>query len=216
MPTVVTCPRGHELEPNAVLCTVCWIRVEPVDPEVEATRRRRQRRIWLPMVGTAALLVGVFLGGSLGLLGGGSSEPTVTAADAPVEVVAVEAAPVEAAPVEAAPTSDAVDEPVAAPAATPEAVAVVEAATTTDWTQALCVPADAVAFEVSARAIKKDPWSPVEAAVAVEGTAECAADEAAATVAVVSLPDGATKVRVVSRDAAGDKLAKAKLDVGER
>lgn len=196
-----TCPRGHPLEPNAVLCTVCWIRVEPVDPEVEAARRRRRRRVWLPLFGASAMLIGVFVGGSLGII---DHTPA-----APVAVAEPAALPATPTPLQVA----AVPPPTAQPTASAAAVAVLPlAATVAAWSSDVCVPAEASSVEVAARPGATDPWEPVAAAVTLGPSASCASGEQGASITVATLPDGAGKVRVLARDDSGSEVFRARFD----
>ena len=201
-----TCPRGHALEPNAVLCTVCWIRVEPVDPVVEAARRRRQRRIWIPLFGATAVLVGVFLGGSIGIIGHTPAAP-VAVAEAPAPPAA-QAQPAEEPVVIAAPApvleEPAMEEPVAV-------TTVPLAATISAWSTDLCVPAATESIEVSTRAGKDAPWEPAEASVELGAGPACASGQVSATVSLTELVDGATKIKLVSRDSDGAKVQKDKV-----
>lgn len=193
-----TCPRGHELAENAVYCTVCWIRVEPVDPEVIAARKRRQRRIWIPLMGAGAVALGVVVGGSLGI---GSDGGT----DTQSAVVAAEAPPSAPAPVEAstpAPSPSTAGTVVAAPLAA-------TVAESTTRTLEACVPEAAASVLLKGRSSTDEPWveAPADITIGEQGT--CPAGEVTVTVASQS---DAQRWRLVVRDGSGDRIAKITLD----
>ena len=193
-----TCPRGHELAENAVYCTVCWIRVEPVDPEVVAARKRRQRRIWIPLMGAGAVALGVAAGGALGTGSGGG-------ADTQSAVVAAEAPPAASAPEDSsapAPSPSAAEVVVAAPLAA-------TVAETTPRTLEACLPDAAASVQLKGRSSTDEPWVEAPADIVVGGQEACAEGEVSVTVASDS---DAQRWRLVVRDDSGDRIGKLTLD----
>ena len=199
-----TCPRGHELAEDAVYCTVCWVRVEPVAAEVVAERKRRQRRIWIPLMGAGAVVLGVVVGGSLGVGSGSVSEPDVVAGEA----VLPSSAPATPAPetsAAATPSASAAEVVVAAPLA-----ATVPESTTR--TLEACVPADAAAVLLKGRSTTDEPWIEATADVLIGDQAACAEGEV--SVAISSDTD-ALRWRLVVKDASGERIDKLTLDAPE-
>lgn len=224
MDTITTCPRGHALEENAVLCTVCWIRVVPEDPEVIAARKRRARRIWIPLFGAGAVLVGVGIGGAL--------EPYI-ASSTDSAVVMAEAAAV---PVEAPATADdsaavAVEEPVAVevdplaatvadPVGADSGACVVTLRNQTvdcvtsgeELALTVCVPDTTATIAVATRS--SGEWQPVSSTVTLGQASGCAAGTVAADLVVpASTGSDGNDWRIVSRDDAGAKVWKSPLSV---
>lgn len=193
-----TCPRGHELAENAVYCTVCWIRVEPVDPEVIAARKRRQRRIWIPLMGAGAVALGVVVGGSLGNGSGGSAgtDPALVAAEAPP------AAPAPAEPSAPAPSPSAAEVVVAAPLAA-------TVAEPTPRTLEACVPDAADTVVLKGRSTTDEPWVEAPADIVIGEQASCPDGEVSVTVASDT---DAQRWRLVVRDDSGDRIGKITLD----
>lgn len=145
------------------------------------------------------MLIGVFVGGSLGIIG---HTPA-----APVAVAEPAALPATPTPLQVAAV------PTARPTESPVSVAVLPlAATVAAWSSDLCVPAAASSVDVAARPNATDPWDPVEAAVTLEPSAACANGEQGASITVASLPAGAAKVRVLARDDSGAEVFKARFD----
>lgn len=226
MDTITTCPRGHALEENAVLCTVCWIRVVPEDPEVVAARRRRARRIWLPLFGAGAVLVGVGLGGALEpYIGQGADTSVVVAGEAaPITPVAT-AAPADDVAAESVeePVTVAVD-PLAATVADPvgsgaDACAVTLRNQSVDCvsvgdelTFSICVPDATTSVTVATRA--SGEWEPVSSTVTLGQASACPTGTTAADLVVPDFAgsDG-SDWRIVSRDEAGAKVWKSPLSV---
>ena len=194
------CPRGHDLEPNAVYCTVCWVRVEPEAPERVAARRRRQRRVWFPLFGAGAVVVGIAVGGTLGLGAGGDPGAIVAAtegvSDGSPTPVSTAAAAEPAAPEE--PTT--VAAPLAATVEEPTAVTT-------------CLPEGTAAVIASTRADASAEWQEVEATTALGPQASCGTAEIEAVVTLAApVPDG-HRIRLVARDAEGERLARVKIPV---
>jgi len=193
-----TCPRGHELAENAVYCTVCWIRVEPVDPEVIAARKRRQRRIWIPLMGAGAVALGVVVGGSLGTGSGGSAGPDA----ALVAGEALPAVPAPAEPAEPSPSPSAAEVVVAAPLAA-------TVAEPTPRTLEACLPSAADSVLLKGRSTTDEPWveAPADIVIGEQGT--CADGEVAVTVASDT---SAQRWRLIVMDDSGDRIGKITLD----
>ena len=201
-----TCPRGHELAEDAVYCTVCWVRVEPVAAEVVAERKRRQRRIWIPLMGAGAVALGVVVGGSLGVGSGSVSEPDVVAGEAAlVPSTPAASAPDTSAPATPSPAASAAEVVVAAPLA-----ATVPESTTR--TLEACVPADAASVLLKGRSTTDEPWVEAAADVVIGDQAACAEGEV--SVAVSSDTD-AQRWRLVVKDASGERIDKLTLDAPE-
>ena len=200
-----TCPRGHELAEDAVYCTVCWVRVEPIDPEVVAARRRRQRRIWIPLFGAGAVALGVLVGGSLGS-GSGTGSAIVAAEQPPV------ATAVPSTVASAAPDATASDAPAPSSAAEPVAVTAPLAATVAEplvRTLTACVPADTGAIVLKGRSSTDDPWVEQAADVTIGAQGGCAAGEVEAS---ISSGTDATRWRLVLQDGSGERIGKDTVD----
>lgn len=187
------CPRGHELAENAVYCTVCWVRVAPEDPERVAARRRRQRRIWFPLLGAGAVALGITVGGTLGSSAGPVGD-AVTAA-APVSDVSM---PATAEPVPS-------EEPVTVTAA-PMAATVAEPTSLT-----VCVPQDTSDATVRIRVVAGEPWQDEPADVGLDGRGGCSTGAVEATVSFDEELAEGTRVKVVARDDTGEQLAVLKV-----
>ena len=208
MASPATCPRGHELAENAVYCTVCWIRVEPVDPEVIAARKRRQRRIWIPLFGAGAVALGVAVGGTLGA-GSGIEPGAVVAGEAAPGPVPVDEPPA-AEPSIAAAGPDAAG-PDAAGAA-PETVAAPLAATVAEpagRTLTTCVPDGTATVLLKGRSDKDQPWAEIPADTSLGGRGDCPEGEVEATVSAVTEAD---RWRVITLDDAGERVGRATVD----
>ena len=211
MVTSPTCPRGHALEPNAVLCTVCWVRVEPVDPVVEAQRRRRRRRVWLPLMGASAIVLGVIVGGSVGILGHSTSTPSV-AAEVPPPPAASSAASPSASPSSSVVPSSPTLTPVAE---APEAIAAVPlAATVAEWSRDVCAPDGTSSLQVSTRPDPQATWTAVEANQIPGPAASCESNLNPITVEVPSVPDTAIAIRVEYLADDGALIDKVRFSLG--
>ncbi len=233
MTTMTTCPRGHDLEPNAVYCTVCWMRVEPEDAAIVAARVRRRRRVWIPLFGAGAILVGVGLGGAVAL-STQASAPTVVAAaaspviaeappvaqpqavaDEPVAAEPVAAEPLAAEPVAAEPLAATVVE---APQATPGCTAELkdqQATCALDAdvaTLAVCVPEATSAMIVRTRASADVPWEKTIQDLVPADAAVCADGLVGATVAIDTASADA-KLKVVAKDAEGTRLWRSRVAI---
>lgn len=202
MASTSTCPRGHELAGNAVYCTVCWIRVEPVDPEVIAARKRRQRRIWIPLLGAGAVAFGVAVGGTLGQ-GAGTGQSAVVAGEAALPASSPAEASTQPETVTAQP------EPAAAEPATVAAPLAATVAEPVARTLTTCVPEGTTAVLLKGRSSKDEPWVAIEADASVGARGGCAADEREATVSAVTEAD---RWRVIAVDSSGVRLGKDTLD----
>lgn len=207
------CPRGHLLEPNAVYCTVCWMRVAPEDPAAIAARQRRRRRVWFPLFGAGAVVLGVTVGGVLERATD-STTPDSVVAEAPPSIAASTAASTpaaEAATVTAVPLAGTVADPVQSTGAacTVDMRDQQLECSTEDGQLAftVCVPAGTALLEARTRPDSGSPWADVSTDVIVRDDTTCdgglAADVAIAAPAAGR--DGA-KWRLVARTADGDRL----------
>jgi hypothetical protein len=192
------CPRGHALEENAVYCTVCWIRVEPEDPERVAARRRRQRRIWIPLFGAGAVVLGMAVGGTLASVGGSTADPSAVLAAAPVSTQPSPAVPSPR-------PSTAAEEP-AAVTAVPLAATVAEPTLVT-----VCLPERTATVVVRTRTDPGRKWAKVASTAALETRGACADGEAEATVTLAESVEDGGSIKVVARDEAGTRLARVKV-----
>jgi hypothetical protein len=206
MATTGTCPRGHALADDAVLCTVCWIRVEPVDPVVIAERKRRQRRIWIPLMGAGAVALGVVVGGTLGV-GSGSGPSLVAGEAAPTpapSAAATAASPAEAASAPAQATPSPAEEPASVTA--PLAATVAES---TNPALETCVPAATASVLLKGRSSTDEPWLEAASETVIGEQSGCPAGEV--TVTVTSDTD-AQRWRLVLRNGDGQRVGKLTLD----
>jgi len=232
MDAPATCPRGHPVEPDAVLCTVCWVRLDGEDPA-----SKRSRILDLPIKPTSAAVVGGIV-----LAAGVGAALLMSGQSAPAAVVAVEASPTSVAP---APSSSPAA-PTPSPSATDQSVvtSVPLAATVTDPVSAgtdeacvlatldqqvpcraegdlvrfeVCVPGDTGLLEVRGRQSKADEWEDVPADVVLLTGGGCASDAARADIAVTAatFASSDSKWRLVGRDDAGEKLWKSKITAAE-
>ena len=192
------CPRGHDLAENAVYCTVCWVRVAPEDPERVAARRRRQRRVWFPLLGAGAVALGIAAGGTLGSSTG------------PVGDAVTAAAPVADVPVPASAEPTPMEEPVTVMAA-PMAATFAEPTLLT-----VCVPQDASDVTVRIRRVDDQPWQDESADISLDGRGACPSDEVEATVSFDETLSEGTRVKIVARNDAGERLAALKVTVTTR
>ena len=214
------CPRGHELAENAVYCTVCWVRVEPEDPQIVAARARRKRRIWIPLFATSSVLVGIAVGGTLSLSSIGSSASVVAepasassepAVESPVASEAPEPAEVTAVPLAATVVES--DPP--GPSCTAQALdqglpCSIDADV---LSLSLCVPAATTKVKVSTRLNADATWEPIssEATLATTGTCPDGSISAEVTFGTAGSDPNGTDWRLAGRDADGQKLWKSRL-----
>ena len=218
METLTTCPRGHALEPNAAYCTVCWIRVEPEDPERVAARRKRRRRMILgiPLLGAGSIIVGVFVGS---LLANDASDAASTVTALEPVAVAVSAAPVvvidEPVTVVAEPLAGTVADPVTEPAGTGCVALVrdiqVACALTDDRLQfTVCVPAETTLIRVGTRPNDNVRFDDASSDIALGGSAGCPTGDITADVTIDAYSPAATW-RIVGRDASDTKIWKSRV-----
>lgn len=197
----VTCPRGHHLDEGAVYCTVCWVRVVPEDPERVEQRKSRQRRLWFPLFGAGALVVGVSVGGALAAMSGAGESSDVIVAGP--ESAAPEVAN-DTEPAPAPPEPSAAGEPVTAVVA--PLAATIELTTTT-----LCVPDSTAKVVVRSRTSSETPWEKTPADVALGEQGGCASGEVEAALTFPDAPTDGTSLRVTARDGNGDQVARVEL-----
>lgn len=219
MESTGTCPRGHAIEENAVYCTVCWVRLEPEDPEVVAARRRR-RRFRLPFLATAAVLIGA--GAGVLLSQASPTEPTLVAepaTSAPGSIVAAGPSPSAEQPI-------VVSQPEAATVADPVIAAQSECSITIDGTTSpcsvtdgqlvfeVCVPQTTATLEARSRTSEDAGWIDVSTDVVLGTSAGCDDGFVTADVVVDAADAGAGdgSWKLVARDSAGDKVWKAKFE----
>lgn len=223
MEAPATCPRGHPVAPDAVLCTVCWVRLDGEDP---VTKRSRILRIATKPV-SAAVVGGIVLGAGVG------AALLVNAPSTPSAVVAVEAAPTIAAPTPSASATvqpDVTSVPLAATVtnpivAGPDTVCIlttldqqVTCRTEGDLVRfEVCVPGATELLVVRSRQSKDDVWEDVPADVVLLAGGSCASEDARADVAVktVAFSVSDSNWRLVGRDDAGEKLWKSKLTAAD-
>jgi hypothetical protein len=234
-----TCPRGHAVEPGAVLCTVCWVRLDGEDPQSKRNRILSlvSRPVAVAVVGGVVLAAGV--GGAL-LLANPSAPPAVVAGASSVVVSspspsdstgdATSEAPGDSPT--PSPSESAADQPlvtsvplaatVANPVVTgPDGTCVLDVLdqqatcrTEGDLVRfEVCVPAQTAAVELRTRSTKKDPWTDVSSDIVLIPGSGCAADGQRADVALAAAVFDVTesKWRLVGRGTGGDKLWKSKL-----
>lgn len=221
METTSTCPRGHAVGPDAVLCTVCWVRLDGEDPLTK--RARILKLVSQPVV--AAVVGGVVLAAGVG------AALLLANPSAPSAVVAGEAAPVAASPTPS-PTAAPLDQPVVT--SVPLAATIVTPVVTgpdgacllrtldqqvTCRTEGdlvrfeVCVPAETSSIVVRTRSSTDDEWTDVDADVVLLPGDDCAADDVRADVALASTAFTVTesKWRLTGQDSSGDKLWKSKV-----
>lgn len=220
MTEVLKCPRGHDVAEGAVLCTVCWVRLVPEDPEVVAARRRqRRRRIWLPFAAASAIGIGALVGATLA--SSSSPEPAIVAAAAAPSAAAPAPQPVgsaEAVVVVAQPEAATIADPIA-PGLGDCTVSVLEqdAECTVDGdvlTFQICVAESTSAVQVRTRVDEASEWQDVSSTVTLGADDTCGTGEMTADVEVSAAAVAAdAKYRLVGTDAVGGKLWKSKLVV---
>lgn len=226
-----TCPRGHAVAPDAVLCTVCWVRLDGEAPESKRARILNlvSRPVGIAVAGGVVLAAGV---GAALLLANPSAPPAVVAGDAPIIVASPAAIPSPTEIPSPAASAPAADQPLVT--SVPLAATVVSPVVTGPDGECLldvldqqavcraegdlvrfevCVPADTAAVELRTRGTKKDPWTDVSSDVVLIPGSGCAADGQRADIALsaAGFDVAESKWRVVGRDGSGDKLWKSKL-----
>ncbi len=219
METPGTCPRGHAVAPDAVLCTVCWVRLDGEDPISKRARILNlvSKPVAAVVVGGVVLAAGV--GASL-LLANPTTPSAVVAGEAPVL-----ASP---SPSPSTPSDQPVvtSVPLAATIATPVVTGpdgACELSTLDQQATCLtegalvrfevCVPADTATVVVRTRSSADDEWADVAADVVLLPGGGCADDGVRADVALAAaaFTVAETNWRLVGRDGSGDKLWKSKL-----
>jgi hypothetical protein len=224
-----TCPRGHEVAPDAVLCTVCWVRLDGEDPESKRARALNlvSRPVGVAVVGGVVLAAGV---GAALILANPSTPPAVVAGDSSIVIASPSASPsVSASPAASAPaaeqplvTSVPLAATVASPVVTgPDGTCVLDVLDQQATCRAegdlvrfeVCVPAETAAVEVRTRGTSADPWTDVSSDIVLIPGSGCAADGQRADVALAAAVFDVTesKWRLVGRDTGGDRLWKSKL-----
>lgn len=225
METSGTCPRGHAVASDAVLCTVCWVRLDGEDPV--SKRARILSLVSQPVV--AVVVGGVVLAAGVGaslILANPTAPPAVVAGEAPAATTPLAASPSPSA------SASASEQPVVT--AVPLAATVVAPVVTgpdgacrlsvldqqvTCLTQGelvrfeVCVPGETSAVDVRTRPTKDDEWTDVAADVVILPGDGCAADGLRADVALTAeaFTVNESRWRLVGRDSSGDKLWKSKL-----
>lgn len=221
METPGTCPRGHAVAPDAVLCTVCWVRLDGEDPVTK--RARILNLVSQPMV--AVVVGGVVLAAGVG------AALTLATPSGPTAVVAGEA-PLPIASPTPTPSATAADQPVVtsvplaativAPVVTgPDGACLLNALDqqATCRTEGelvrfeLCVPAETSSVIIRTRSSADDEWTDVDADVVLLSGSGCAGDGRRADVALAATDFTITESRwrLVGRDSNEAKLWKSKL-----
>lgn len=227
METSGTCPRGHAVAPDAVLCTVCWVRLDGEDPV--SKRARILSLVSQPLV--AVVVGGVVLAAGVGaslILANPTAPPAVVAGEAPAEATPSAASPSPS----ASASASASEQPVVT--AVPLAATIVAPVVTgpdgacrlsaldqqvTCLTEGelvrfeVCVPDETSAVDVRTRPTKDDEWTDVAADVVLLPGDGCGAERLRADVAMAAETFTVTESRwrLVGRDSSGDKLWKSKL-----
>ena len=220
METPGTCPRGHAVEPDAVLCTVCWVRLDGEDPVTK--RARILNLVSQPLV--AVVVGGVVLAAGVGaalLVANPSAPSAVVAGEAPLSVASPSPSPSATAE---QPTVTSV--PLAATIVTPVVTGPDGGCTLATLDQEatcrtegdlvrfeVCVPAETSAVVVRTRPSADDEWADVAADVVLLSGGDCAADGIRADIALAAeaFTVSETDWRLVGRDSNGDKLWKSKV-----
>jgi hypothetical protein len=224
METLITCPRGHPVEDEAVLCTVCWVRLDGEDPENKRARALNlvSRPVVAAVVGAVVLAAGV---GAAIILANPSAPPGVIAGESAVVIAppspsesAEEPSAVEQPIVTSVPLAATVVSPAATGADSPCLLNVLdqEAACRTEGDLVrfeVCVAAETSTVEIRTRPSADDKWADVSSDVVFLPGDGCAAGGQRADVALAAASFDVTesKWRLVGRDSTGDKLWKSKL-----
>lgn len=221
METPGTCPRGHTVAPDAVLCTVCWVRLDGEDPVSKRARVLNlvaQPRIAL-VAGAVVLAAGV--GASL-LLANPTPPPAVVAGEAPAAAASPSPSPSPSTPDQPVVTSVPLAATIVTPVVTgPDGACLlsvldqqVTCRTEGDLVRfELCVPGETSTVDVRTRLSADDEWADVVADVVLLPGDDCAADGVRADVALAAatFTVNESRWRLVGRDVSGDKLWKSKL-----
>ena len=223
METSGTCPRGHAVAPDAVLCTVCWVRLDGEDPV--SKRARILNLVSQPVV--AIVVGGVVLAAGVGaslILANPSAPPAVVAGEAPAVATPAAASPSASASaseqrvVTAVPLAATIVAPVVTgPDGTCRLSAIDQQVTCLTEGELVrfevCVPAETSGVDVRTRPTKDEKWTDVAADVVLLPGDGCAADRLRADVALTAETFTVTESRwrLVGRDASGDKLWASKL-----
>lgn len=215
METPVTCPRGHAVAPDAVLCTVCWVRLDGEDPQSKRARILNvvSRPAGVAVVGGVVLATGI---GAAFILANPSAPPAIVAGDSAVVIASPSATAAPSASSEqtadAAPSASSLpsaissaDEPLVT--SVPLAATVVGPVTTgPDGTCLLdvldqetacsaegelvrfevCVPAGTATVVVRTRSTPDDEWADVSSDVVLLPGDGCASDGQRADVALAA------------------------------
>jgi hypothetical protein len=220
METPGTCPRGHAVAPDAVLCTVCWVRLDGEDP---VSKRARILNL------VSQPLVAVVVGGVVLAAGVGASlilaDPTAPSA----AVVAGEAPQVPSPSPSPSTQSEqpvVTSVPLAATIATPlvtgpdgacELRTLDQRATCRTEGELVrfevCAPTDTATVVLRTRLSADGEWADVAADVVLLPGGDCANDGVRADVAVAAaaFTVADTDWRLVGRDDSGDRLWKSRL-----
>ena len=212
MDTPTNCPRGHALDEGSIYCTVCWIRVVPVDPIEAAARLRRRRRTFLGI--TLLAVTGVVIGSVTGRVLGGGSDSTAVMALPPVASAPSSAAPPMEAAVVAAPLAATVADPVSADGGCSVQVRGQELACTLindRLTFTVCVPDGTERIRVRTRGTSSGPWQDATYDINLGTGTACPRNEISAEVAIDATSMDAAKWRIFGRDDQREKLWKSPL-----
>jgi hypothetical protein len=227
METPGTCPRGHAVAPDAVLCTVCWVRLDGEDPV--SKRARILNLVAQPKV--AAVAGGIVLAAGVGaslILANPTAPPSVVAEQAPRPA----ASPSPVTSSSPGPSSTAQDQPVVT--SVPLAATIVTPVVTspdgacrlkvldqqvTCLTEGelvrfeVCVPSGTSSVDVRTRPSAEAEWTDVAADIVLLPGGDCASDGVRADVALAAdaFTVNESRWRLVGRDDSGDKLWKSRL-----
>jgi hypothetical protein len=221
METSATCPRGHAVAPDAVLCTVCWVRLDGEDPVSKRARILNlvaQPRIAL-VVGGVVLAAGV--GASL-LLANPTEPAAVMAGEAPAVVAplspSASAEPSDQPVVTSVPLAATIVGPVVTG---PDGACVLrildqEVTCVTEGELVrfeVCVPAATSMIDLRARPSADEEWADVAADIVLLSGGTCAGDGLRADVALAAetFTVYESSWRLVGRDGDGDRLWKSKV-----
>ena len=219
MATMTTCPRGHAVEADAVYCTVCWIRVEPEDPQRAAALSRRRRRTFLgiPLLIASSVIIGIAVGQ---VLGNRAAGPEVVALPAPSVSATIPVIPSDAASAAAvaAPLAASVADPVMSASASAcllqlrdqNAPCAIGPDTTT---VTVCVPEVTTVLTVEMRPAGSDTWQDVSTQARLDGAGSCPSGSLAAELAIDATgigSDGAAW-RIKALDSAGARVWKSRV-----
>lgn len=223
METSGTCPRGHAVAPDAVLCTVCWVRLDGEDPV--SKRARILNLISQPRV--AVVVGGVVLAAGVGaslILANPTTTPAVVAGESPAVVTPPSPSPSASASAAEQPVVTAVPlaATVVAPVVTgPDGTCLLSALDqqVTCLTEGelvrfeVCVPSETSAVGLRTRPSQDDAWTDVVADAVLLPGGGCSADGLRADVALTAatFTVNESRWRLVGRDSDGDKLWTSKL-----